>query len=253
MKKHRLLTWMTGLFLMAAACRAGLVCEESVFDYGMVSASDHAVHSFELKNTGTNTVKILKVRKTCGCVATVTSKKDVAPGGAAEIRVSVSLKGRSGEQRKVVYVHTDSKETPLLKLVTKGRVRRGVAPAVSAVVLKPAAVLRPPAAQAVTASVKSSTPRESQTLRAVPNEIRVPRTVGPDGLTVRIEVKLPEIAGIRVKGVFLPADVSFAVQRSENECWVELGPIHDVQALKGSTLVILTTGGALRIPCIVEE
>ena len=243
MKKERLLTWMTGVFLMAAACRAGLVCEEPVFDYRSVSASDHAVHSFELKNTGTNTVKILKVRKTCGCVATVASKKDVVPGGTAEIQVSVSLKGRSGMQSKTVYVHTDSTETPVLKLVSKGQVRRDVAPAVPL----------PPVAQAVVDPVKTPTPRESQTLQAVPNAIRVPRTVGPDGLTVRIEVKLPEIAGIRVKGVFLPADVSFAVQRSENECWVELGPIRDVQALKGTALVILTSSGALRIPCIIEE
>jgi len=243
MKKESLLTWITGLFLVTAVCRAGLVCEEPVFDYGTVSASHQVVHSFELRNAGTNTVKILKVRKTCGCVATVTSKKDVEPGGTAEIKVSVSLRGRLGDQIKVVYVHTDSQETPFMKLVTKGWVERGVVPVVP----------HPTAAQAVAAPMKISAPRDSQALRAVPNEIRVPRTVGPDGVTVRVEVKLPDIAGIRVKGVFLPADVSFAVQRSENECWVELGPIHDVQALKGSTLVILTTSGALRIPCIVEE
>jgi len=243
MNKRDLLMCVTGFFLITAVCWAGLVCEEPVFDYGTVSASDTVVHSFALNNVGSNTVKILKVRKTCGCVATVTSKKDVEPGGTAEIQVSVSMRGRSGDQIKVVYVHTDSKETPLLKLVAKGLVQRGVASAVS----------RPPATKAVAAPMKISAPSKSRTLRAVPNEIRLPRTVGPEGITVRIEVKLPDIAGIRVKGVFLPADVSFAVQRSEDECWVELGPIYDVQALKGTTLVILTSSGALRIPCIVEE
>lgn len=243
MRKERLLMWTISLFLMVVASRAGLVCENTEFDYGDVFANDLVEHTFELKNTGTNAVEILKVRKTCGCVATVVSAKDVPPGGTAEIQVNVSLKGRSGEQMKVIYVHTDSPETPLLKLVTKGRVKRGVAPTVS-----------PPSdAQAASAPVKSPEPRDTATPQAIPDEIRLPSTVGPDGLTISIEVKFPELADTRLKGIFLPGDLSVSVERSETGCWVELGPIRDVQALRGTALVILTSSGALRIPCIIEE
>ncbi len=245
---------------LAAVGEAGLVCEEPVFDYGTVSASDQVGHSYVLKNTGTNAVRIVKVRKTCGCMATVASKKDVEPGGTAEIRVSVSLKGRSGPQSKTVYVHTNSSETPLLKLVAKGKVRRAVPGPVQAPIRKPVAPThkaavpsRPVAVPAAVSPEKTAPPRATKGVYTIPNEIRLPRTVGPDGVTVRIEVKSAETAGFRLKGILPPADISFAVQRSKSECWIELGPIRDVQALKGSALVIITTSGALRVPCIIEE
>ena len=253
MQRYFLVTWLAGGMFLAAVGEAGLICEEPVFDYGTVSASDQVGHSYLLKNTGTNAVRIIKVRKTCGCVATVASKKDVEPGGTAEIRVSVSLKGRSGSQSKTVYVHTNSPETPLLKLVAKGKVRRAVPGSVQTPTHKPAVPSRPVVVPAAVSPENPMAPGAIKGLYAVPHEIRLPRTVEPGGVTVRIEIKPADAPSFRLKGILPPADISFAVRRSNSECWIELGPIQNVQALKGSALVIITTSGVLRITCTIEE
>lgn len=232
--------------------RAGLVCEEPVYDYGTVAASNGVEHSFLLTNTGTEPVKILKLRKTCGCVATVASKMDVEPGGSAEIQVRVSLKGRSGAQSKTVYVQTNSRESQILKLEVRGMVLRAETGPVQTRAAVPRPVVpRPAAPQPVAAPVTTS--RVLTGPLAVPAVIRLPRTVGPEGVTVRVQIQFPEASGVRLKGVLPPADISFAVQRGNDACWIELGPIRDVQALKGAALVVLTTSGSVRVPCIVEE
>ncbi len=103
---------------------AGLVCTNSTHDYGTVSSASTVSHVFEVQNTGTNTVKITRVRKTCGCTTASASKKILTPGDTSEIHMHLSLKGRYGKQRKAMYVHTDSLETPWVRLEMKGIVQK---------------------------------------------------------------------------------------------------------------------------------
>lgn len=232
MKIVFLILW--GCFLWVSAGRAGLVCEQPSFDYGAVPASHTPKHIFELKNTGTNGVWIVRVRKTCGCVVATPSRREVEPGETAEIRVSISLKGRSGRQGKTIYVHTDSRETPLLKLYARGT------------------IVPEPRAESVSESPVADTKRRIRHERkgpvVVPSEIHLPVQVGAQGRIVRIEIQ----GRFQLKGIMPPADIPFAVQRGPNTCTIELGPIHDTQALRGKALVILTSSGALQVPCVIE-
>jgi len=107
----------------AAPPPAGLVCEEPVYDYGTVSASS-VEHTFIIKNTADHFVNIVKVRKTCGCVSAVPAKKKLAPGETIELNVKISLANRVGRQRKPVYVISDCKANPMLRLMIKGLVSR---------------------------------------------------------------------------------------------------------------------------------
>lgn len=101
---------------------AGLVCAQPMFNFGEARRDQSITNTFLLRNTGSNTVTIINVRPTCGCTTAVPSTNSVAPGATAELKAALSLAGRSGYQRKAIYVETNDPRKPRLRLEMAGLV-----------------------------------------------------------------------------------------------------------------------------------
>lgn len=69
---------------------------------------------FRFRNTGPQSVRIVRVQPNCDCVSAVAEQDEIAPGGAGKIAVTFALGGRSGRQEKVVRVFfADQPEKPV--------------------------------------------------------------------------------------------------------------------------------------------
>lgn len=118
-----------------AAAPAGgtpaIVFDESAHDFGDQPQNAALKHTFTFKNTGDATLKIEKVRTTCGCTAALASEKEIPPGGSGKIDVTFKIGSRGGKKQKAVKVYTNDPTTPMVKLdvIATVKVLLGVTPA----------------------------------------------------------------------------------------------------------------------------
>ena len=104
----------------------GLVCDRPVFDFGEVRSDVPVTNTFVLRNTGTGSVSIVNIRPTCGCTTTALATNELAPGAVTELRATLSLVGRTGHQSKAIFVETNDRMNPRLKLEMTGVVARDI-------------------------------------------------------------------------------------------------------------------------------
>lgn len=112
------LAQQAGPAAVAPAPRA--VCEAPSWDFGRASNTNTVEHVFELANEGGAELQIQKVYAGCGCTAAQTGADHVGPGGKTQVSVRLNLAGRTGSQRKSVYVHTNDPLQPVLRLELSG-------------------------------------------------------------------------------------------------------------------------------------
>lgn len=119
-----------GLLVMAGSCPAaeetvlpaGLSCAEPVFRFGKLGPDKTVPHTFVLTNASGQAVQISAVRAGCGCLATTLASNTVAPGGTVNLEVVMTLAGRKGPQRKLVFVEVNSNSAAPLRLEFEGTV-----------------------------------------------------------------------------------------------------------------------------------
>ena len=95
-----------------------------VFDTTHITAEpmneDDAPKNFvyTFKNTGKETIDILRLVSTCSCATATCSVKSVAPGASAKINVRYNPKGHPGRFERKVFVYTQDGNNPaaILKL-----------------------------------------------------------------------------------------------------------------------------------------
>ena len=95
-----------------------------VFDTTNITAEpmneDDAPNNFvyTFKNTGKETIEILRLVSTCSCATATCSVKSVAPGASAKINVRDNPKGHPGRFERKVFVYTQDGNNPaaILKL-----------------------------------------------------------------------------------------------------------------------------------------
>ncbi len=81
------------------------------FDFGKVTEGKVVDHIFSIKNSGDETLSIKEVKTSCGCTATVLSKKELAPGEETTLKVELNTANRSGKMsRNVTIISNDPKE-----------------------------------------------------------------------------------------------------------------------------------------------
>jgi hypothetical protein len=98
------------LCIIAAACHADpefTPIGEANFDFGKVKQGVKVTHTFQFKNTGTDTLLIHDVRSSCGCTAALVSKSRIAPGMLGEISTTFNTAGRTSRQKKSINVQTN--------------------------------------------------------------------------------------------------------------------------------------------------
>lgn len=90
------------------------------YDFGEMKQGDKKEYTFELVNNGKRDLIIRNVRSSCGCTAVSPSKKVIAPGETAPIKVVFDSTGKKGRQSKTVTVITNDPKnsTTVLRIST---------------------------------------------------------------------------------------------------------------------------------------
>lgn len=113
-----------GVSLLAGAiAHAGprIVCAQPAFEFVISNGQSHVEHSFELGNEGDAPLVIEKVHACCG--ATVKwSLNTIPPAMNSVLEVSMDLRGKRGQIRKSIYVHTNDPQCPILSIRLIGMV-----------------------------------------------------------------------------------------------------------------------------------
>ncbi len=85
---------------------------ETSVDFGEMKQGDKKEHTFNLTNDGKTDLVIRRVRSSCGCTAVAPSKKVIAAGETAPIKVTFDSRGKRGRQSKSITVITNDPKTP---------------------------------------------------------------------------------------------------------------------------------------------
>ncbi len=115
-----------GILLLGTALWAAphLEVPETVHDFGTIDEGKVYTHDFVLKNTGDDTLKVLSVRTSCGCTATMLKSTEIAPGESQPLHVSFNSTGYGGRRfTKVVSVITNDPDQPEVRLLIRGEVK----------------------------------------------------------------------------------------------------------------------------------
>jgi len=99
--------------------RSSISCSNAVYDFGTLDNEETVEHMFVLRNDGTNAVWLDKVFGCCGSTSELSSST-VFPGSDVTLRISIPLKGRSGEQAMSFYVRSNNAAWPLYELRVTG-------------------------------------------------------------------------------------------------------------------------------------
>lgn len=59
------------------------------------------------RNTGTDTLKIIRVKPGCGCTTAPISKDNIEPGGIADLDITLTVPGHSGEIHKLIFINSN--------------------------------------------------------------------------------------------------------------------------------------------------
>ncbi len=101
-----------------------------IYNFGVISRGEVVKHTFELKNLSKKTLVIEKVESSCGCTATLISKKTLKPNEIAKITAEFNSEGFTGFQEKLIYVYEKNNPVPIhtLKLQATVKVELEIVP-----------------------------------------------------------------------------------------------------------------------------
>jgi hypothetical protein len=77
---------------------------EVQYDFGKIAKNSSVTHTFIVKNTGRNPLKIENVKASCGCTVPKWPREPIAPGEEAAIEVTFNAAGKRGLQNKAVTI-----------------------------------------------------------------------------------------------------------------------------------------------------
>lgn len=98
--------------------------EEKIFEFGVIKQGDIVEHTFVFENMGTEPIKILSARGSCGCTVPKYSKEEVKPGEKGEVFVKFNSAGKMGNQNKTVTLVTNAPTEKTIVLTVRGRVEK---------------------------------------------------------------------------------------------------------------------------------
>ncbi|MBA7667656.1 hypothetical protein ES703_75753 [subsurface metagenome] len=101
-----------------------ILFEKTVCDLGDVGQGTKNTCEFKFTNTGSadGGLKIGKIKRTCGCTVFELDRKEYAPGQKGTIRVSYIAGKATALRQKHIYVPSNDKDNPNVKLTIKARV-----------------------------------------------------------------------------------------------------------------------------------
>ena len=99
-----------------------LSLQDSVYDFGEVTAGTIVKHKFDFVNTGKRDLLITNAQASCGCTVPTYPKEPIPPGGKGTIEVEFNSTSRVGNQNKTVTVFANT-QPPTTELQIVGKVR----------------------------------------------------------------------------------------------------------------------------------
>ncbi len=179
------------------------------FNFGEIFQGDKVPHTFEFVNTGDETLKIDRVRSSCGCTAVLVSEKNIPPGGRGEVKTNFDSARFRGSISKTVYLYSNDPVRPTMQFHIKGQV-------LETVVVEPTQINFGgiPAEKKVTTTVllrnQGGEPLTIGKAHSTAVELvaKVPEGVFADGDEVAIEIQFtPKPGKVRFSGyVLVPID-----------------------------------------------
>ncbi len=113
---------LTGVFILASA--QSISFDKTTWDYGKIKKGSDGHRVFTVKNTGDKPLILSKVKASCGCTVPSWSKKPIAPGKTAEIKVGYNT-NKVGHFRKLVTVFSNDPKNSRSVLYITGDVEGG--------------------------------------------------------------------------------------------------------------------------------
>jgi len=94
---------------------------KDTLDFGTFPANTHQSGTFKILNKGDAVLKIINLRKTCGCAAVKIDKQEIKPGDSATLTAEVLADSISGPFSKNLYVESNDPNQRFLQLNFTGR------------------------------------------------------------------------------------------------------------------------------------
>ena len=104
------------------ASKARIEFIEKYWDFGVVPGGNIVYHNFPLRNVGSDTLVITRVKPTCGCTGAPLSTDRIAPGDTAKISVSLDTSKLHGKVRKYVNVDCNDPINPYYKITFDAKI-----------------------------------------------------------------------------------------------------------------------------------
>lgn len=101
------------------------------FDFGEVLQGEKVLHVFEFFNQGDETLKVDRVRSSCGCTAALVSEKSIPPGGRGELQANFDSTRFRDAVSKTISLYSNDPVRPVMQFQIKGKVLEAVAMAPS--------------------------------------------------------------------------------------------------------------------------
>jgi len=112
---------LSGSFIFAGKGPKIKFREESK-NFGKMKQGKVLTHIFVFKNEGDETLKIKRVKTSCGCTAALLSKKEIAPGAEGEIKLTFNTKGFKGKNTKYIDVESNDPAQPRKRLTVSAEI-----------------------------------------------------------------------------------------------------------------------------------
>ncbi|MDD3118743.1 MAG: DUF1573 domain-containing protein [Victivallales bacterium] len=109
--------------LAATALTAAPVikADRARIDFGTYPANQRREHTFVITNAGDAPLKIIRIRKTCGCSETHCDKTDLQPGETARLSAVIKAESVAGAYSKSVFVESNDPKQNFLLLTLNGQ------------------------------------------------------------------------------------------------------------------------------------
>ena len=103
-----------------------VVVDETEFTFPPMSVGEEGRHTFVVRNEGEGPLKLGRGRTTCKCTLSELAKKEIPPGGEAEITLVWEPRALNPEFEQRAHIHTTDPEKPQFQLVVKGSVEQKI-------------------------------------------------------------------------------------------------------------------------------
>lgn len=108
--------------LIATAQKPVIHFQNPDFNFGKIYKGEKVEHIYKFENRGDDTLKITRVKTSCGCTAAVLTNNSIPPGETGEIKATFKTISYSGNIKKSITISSNDPDTPRQILTISGEI-----------------------------------------------------------------------------------------------------------------------------------